>query len=61
MLPELTPQQSATLDRLRSNGWTLDETTLHRLLCETAVAVKATGQSGMVMWFCIEPDGYAHT
>lgn len=57
----ITEKQTQAMTRLQSSGWTLDETTIHHLIGEKAIGIKATGQSGMVMWFCIEIDGYTHS
>lgn len=59
----LTPAQAASIDRLIERGWRPQENTLTKLPCEDAVSVLAVGALNRVavIYFVIEPDGYAHT
>jgi hypothetical protein len=34
---------------------------MQNLPCELAIAICCKGQSGMLMYFVIEPDGYTHS
>lgn len=57
----LTRYQLETLCKLQARGWTLDFQDLQHLPAETAIAIRVVGQSGMVMYMVIEPDGYTHS
>lgn len=61
----LTPEQAASIDRLIERGWRPQENTLTKLpgMTERAVSVLAVGALNRyaVIYFVIEPDGYAHT
>ena len=60
-LVKLSQAQMDALDRLKTIGWTLDLDTMMNLPAEKAIDIKCTGQSGMVIYFVIEPDGYTHS
>jgi hypothetical protein len=60
----LSLKQIEALLRLQANGWVLDLTTLHKLPgnSEYAIAIGCSGkETGMKIYFVIEPDGYAHS
>ena len=62
---ELTPEQATTLDNLRRRWPTVGEPT--HLPREQAVAVcwlmygPGSRTCPARVWYCIEPDGHAHT
>jgi hypothetical protein len=60
-LVKLSQAQMDALDRLKAIGWTLDLSTMQNLPCELAISICCKGQSGMLMYFVIEPDGYTHS
>ena len=57
----LTRDQLIGLSQLQTRGWTLDFNDLMHLPAERAIAIRVVGQSGMVMYMVIEPDGYIHS
>jgi hypothetical protein len=57
----LTRDQLVGLSQLQARGWTLDFNDFMNLPGERAIAIRVVGQSGMVMYMVIEPDGYTHS
>ena len=57
----LTRDQLIGLSNLQSRGWAMDFNDLQHLPGERAIAIRVVGQSGMVMYMVIEPDGYTHS
>lgn len=60
---KLTVEQVEAIEKMNQRGWLPQLNTLTKLPCEDAVSILAVGSVNRraVIYFVIEPDGYAHT